>query len=303
MRLIQLLSEEEWLKERRNGIGASEIGKVMGVSPWGSPLSVYLEKVEGIEKEKNIAMEVGLALEPALRKFFIRWMKENEGIDIEIPAAEDFIGPALYAHADHPLVRCSPDGIFYHPVFEQEVGVEYKTASEWSKDQWEGDGLPDDYYLQCQQSLAVTGYQYWYIAYLIGNREFNAKRVPRNEAIISMIIEQINTFWAAHVIPKAPPPPGGLEADTAILGKLYQAQEDSTIDLSHMQEAYDKYKALSEQEKDLKKQKDALKQQFMFEMKENTLGLVNGKKVRWGMVAGFEVKARYQEPYRKFQVY
>lgn len=35
----------EWLAYRRTGIGASEVGSVLGVCPWKSPVDVWLEKM------------------------------------------------------------------------------------------------------------------------------------------------------------------------------------------------------------------------------------------------------------------
>lgn len=34
----------EWLEWRRNGIGATDVAGILGVSPWASPWSVWADK-------------------------------------------------------------------------------------------------------------------------------------------------------------------------------------------------------------------------------------------------------------------
>ena len=36
-----------WLAQRRNGIGASDIAAVLGISPWKTPLQLYMDKRGG----------------------------------------------------------------------------------------------------------------------------------------------------------------------------------------------------------------------------------------------------------------
>ena len=41
---IKGMSREQWLKERKRGVGGSDVGKVLGVSEWGTAVDVWLEK-------------------------------------------------------------------------------------------------------------------------------------------------------------------------------------------------------------------------------------------------------------------
>ena len=38
------MTHEEWLKERKNGIGGSDAGAICGLNPYRSPLAVYQDK-------------------------------------------------------------------------------------------------------------------------------------------------------------------------------------------------------------------------------------------------------------------
>ena len=41
---IKGMSRDQWLAERKCGVGGSDVGKVLGVSEWGTAVDVWLEK-------------------------------------------------------------------------------------------------------------------------------------------------------------------------------------------------------------------------------------------------------------------
>ena len=91
---------EEWLKERSNGIGSSEVSVIMGLNPWKTPYELYHEKVTGESTFKgNEATDHGTKTEPEARKYF-----------------EDMTGKTvkevgLVIDNDRPYLRVSPDGM------------------------------------------------------------------------------------------------------------------------------------------------------------------------------------------------
>ena len=62
-----------WLLARRQGITGTDVGKIMGVSNWGTIMDVYQDKIFGKEIPDNENMLWGRVLEPALpiRVFFL----------------------------------------------------------------------------------------------------------------------------------------------------------------------------------------------------------------------------------------
>ena len=81
------------------------------------------------------------------------------------------------------------DGVCEHPDLGNCV-FEAKTASAYRESEW-NDAIPDEYILQVQHYLAVTGYMGAYIAVLIGGntfRSFRWKFIERDEELISMLI-------------------------------------------------------------------------------------------------------------------
>jgi predicted phage-related endonuclease len=52
-----------------------------------------------------------------------------------------------------------------------------------------------EWYIQMQHYMAVTGWDMWHLAVLIGNRQFLWYDVPRDQEWIDMIIEKETEFW------------------------------------------------------------------------------------------------------------
>ena len=63
------MNREEWLNERRSGIGGSDAAAVMGLNPWKSPLDVYLDKTgQLMESPDNPALYWGRVLEEVVAR-------------------------------------------------------------------------------------------------------------------------------------------------------------------------------------------------------------------------------------------
>lgn len=291
------MPREEWLTARRQGIGGSDAAAILGLDPWKSALAVYYEKIDGRQGEDSLAMELGRELEPFLRRKFQQWLQENEGCQADVRQE-----PFILQHSDYPFLLANIDGWFTHPELGP-CGLELKTAGEFQREHWDDDEIPDRYYIQVQHYLAVTGLHNFYIGYLIGNRLFNAKRVPRHETVIGELTRRLQNFWENHILAGVPPAPAGLDCDTDILKKLYpQENGDPAIMLPHMQEQYDAYKTLKKQEKELGLKLESIKQLFMSEMKEAQVALVGRKKITWKTI---ERKGYTVAPtsYRSLRIY
>jgi putative phage-type endonuclease len=64
---------DEWLEQRRHGIGGSDAAAALGLSPWKTPLSLYLEKTGDARPFRdNESMLWGRVLEPAIRAEYTR---------------------------------------------------------------------------------------------------------------------------------------------------------------------------------------------------------------------------------------
>ena len=281
------ITHEEWLTWRKKGIGGSDVSALLGLNPWRSPLALYYDKVgENEDEEESIAMQLGKELEPFLRQKFEKWMLKNEGLTVEVEEE-----PFMMQHPEYEWALANIDGKFEHPE-KGLCGLELKTTNEFAKNLWEDDELPVYYYFQIQWYMGVTGIETFYVGYLIGNRKFDAKEIPRNDEVIAEMFRQAKDFWHDHVLAETPPAPIGLGSDTDTLKKLYPEEDGQVVELHEYQDKRDKYKKLMKQKAELEKEIEAIKQQFMAAMGESEVAIVGDRKVTWKTVSrkGFTVK-------------
>ena len=275
-------TREEWLKHRQHGIGGSDIASMLGINPFHSPLALYWDKVSNIEidEEENVPAEVGIALEPFMKKKLIKWLAKNEGREVMIHDCK-----YILQHHTNPLALANVDGI---PEFEDgELCVaEYKTTSERNYKLWEGDNIPDYYYLQTQWYLYTTGLEICYLAFLIGNRKFDVKIIERNNAVIEQLVKQTKDFWEDFIIPRIPPSPDGSISSGQTIKRMYPEEEaGKIIDITNMenQKLIEQLDAIKNMAKNLKKEQDEKKQLFQVQMGDAEQAICGEKMINWKM--------------------
>ena len=187
---------EDWLAYRKQGIGGSDASVVCGISRYKSPIELWMEKTDQIPaQEAGEAAYWGTLLEPFVREEFTK----RTGIEVEHTNQ-------ILQSEEHPFMLANLDGTCMHPEYGPCI-FEAKTASAYKAGEWE-DTIPDEYQLQIQHYMSVTGYKGAYIAALIGGNSFKWKFVERDEELISMLIELESDFWN-HVQDLTPPPLDG----------------------------------------------------------------------------------------------
>ena len=146
---------EGWLTYRRKGIGGTDIGAILGLSPWNSPLSIFLGKTgqNPPPKPTTQAMEWGTFLEPKIAADFRRDTNTLDlltGLDIATAfpgRASGWAGHTIVQHASYDYLLGTPDG--FAPRSRR--GLEIKTAG-FKGDEWgvQGtDAIPEHYLVQC----------------------------------------------------------------------------------------------------------------------------------------------------------
>lgn len=164
--LIETGTEAGWLAARREGVTASEIAVVMGLSPYDSPFALYHRKRGDLpEVEDSDAMERGRVLEPYIAEKFA-------ALRPEFTLLGD--GRQLYAHPDRPWQMATPDRFVYeaqgHPsIWDPLVAVLETKTDAGGDDGWGEDGsdqIPVHYRCQVLQQCDVLGVKRWYVACL-----------------------------------------------------------------------------------------------------------------------------------------
>jgi predicted phage-related endonuclease len=182
---------------------------------------------------------------------------------------------------------------------------EAKTASAYKASEWE-DTIPDEYMLQVQHYMAVTGYRGTYIAALIGGNSFKWKFVERDEELISMLIELESNFWH-HVEELTVPPLDGSTASAKFLAdrfhdsipKSHITLPDTAADLlAQYDEACEQLEIVTERKQ---KAENLLKEM----MGENEVGTTGDRIVTWKSVSqerldSKTLKAEHPALYKKY---
>lgn len=125
-------------------------------------------------------------------------------------------------------MQANLDGICTDPNYGECI-FEAKTASAFKAGEWEN-AIPDEYMLQIQHYMAVTGFKAAYIAVLIGGNTFRWRLVERDEELIAMLVQLEAEFWDC-VKNDTPPLLDGSEATAKFLAEKFVQSKKSQIKL------------------------------------------------------------------------
>lgn len=217
------MSRIEWLEARQRGIGGSDVAAIFKIHPYKSNLQLYLEKVGGwtIDEEASEAAEIGIEAEELVARLFMKRFKRDTGQPIKVQKVN-----AILQHKDFDFMLANLD----RKIVGENAGLECKTSSEWRRGEWDN-GAPPEYLLQVQHYMAVTGFDYMYLAVLIGGNKLRWQKIERDEELISDLIAGEKLFWEENVQKMVPPDPGGSSADTDCIKALYPTSTEKSIEL------------------------------------------------------------------------
>lgn len=212
------MSREEWVEARKKSIGGSDASTVVGLNPYASPYSLWAEKSGALppaDISDKEAVRLGTYLEPYVAMRF----SEETGKRVR---RENYI---LY-NEEYPWAHANVDRL----IIGEKSGLECKTTSELNMRKFRGGEYPANYYCQCMHYMAVTGYPKWYLAVLIGNREFKIFEIMRDDEEIAALMDAEQRFWEC-VKAGTPPSVDGSCATQEALEEIYHDNNES-IDLT-----------------------------------------------------------------------
>ncbi|GHU60615.1 hypothetical protein FACS1894171_2320 [Clostridia bacterium] len=196
------------------------------------------------------------------------------------------------------------DGVCRHPTYGTCV-FEAKTASAYRAAEWE-ESIPQEYMLQLQHYLSVTGYAGAYIAVLIGGNTFKWSFIKRDEELISKLIQWERDFWE-HVKSDIPPPLDGSEASAKYLKKRYpNSISHSKVRLPEAaKELIRQYEEACEKGDSFIEQKQRAENQLKEMLGENEIGTAGDRIITWKSISqerldGKALKADLPDLYNKY---
>jgi len=186
---------DAFLQARQRGLGGSDIGAILGISPFKTAVDVFLDKTN--PHPKDIQTELtrwGQALEPVIAQRFA----QDHGMKV--------IRPETSAqHPQHPWMIAHLDGIIVHDT----PGVlEVKNVNAFGAKAWGNEGsdeVPLPYVAQCAWYMAIKNYDYAVIAALFGGNDYREFRLERDRELEQHLIEKGQAFWFNHVLARCAP--------------------------------------------------------------------------------------------------
>lgn len=226
--------------ERRKGIGGSDVAVLLGLSPYKTPLDLWMEK-RGlwVDEFAGEAAAWGAIMEPIIIGEYAR--REHcpvlhRSVHGEIvpsgpvppSISVDFMAAAFLldtlVHPRHPWARGHIDGVALTAAGGKPSHiVEAKTADLRLEGHWGDEGtdeVPEYYLVQVMWYLWLADLDLAHLAVLIGGNRFRRYRIERDNALIDVMAEHAASFWS-RVENEDPPDPEPGERGAQSLTRLY----------------------------------------------------------------------------------
>lgn len=206
--IVRYNNREEWLEGRKKGIGASDVGTLLGLNKYNTPLRLW-NKIMGLTapEGESAAMSRGHRVEPLVASDFAA----ATGAIIDEGSAEDF-------HAvdnDKPWLRVSPDRMWWpagtpesERTMENALILECKTCTADITPDTVFDHFPY-WYAQIQYQMGVMGVQKAALGWIcVGNPNlpFDYLMLDFDEKYyLDTIVPTVDAFWNDNVLGGAQP--------------------------------------------------------------------------------------------------
>ena len=215
----ELADQDAFRAARRDGLYSTDSTAILQLSRWGSPLSVYRDKVEPIPPAEPASLQawLGWRLESTLAQLYAERYGKVSKRDAR-----------THEHPDVPFVKTHLDFTTGTAIRGDVVLVECKTRSQRSP-QWGPDGsgkVPPDVWTQVQHELMVTGASLARIPVLFGLHTFACFEVEPDPGFHAALLGELDRFWNEHVLPRKAPEPTAMPVDQA-WSKRHQQTDES----------------------------------------------------------------------------
>ena len=273
-------SPAAFLAERKTGIGGSDAGVILGLSPYKTPLDLAEEKLGRAALFKgNRFTEAGNRLENVIA----RWYADET--NSKVARANQ-----TFRLKEHPFVMAHID----RRVLNERKVLECKSADKWTMDKWGDSGtddVPDIYFIQVQHYLMFPNWETSDLAALIGGNDFRIYSIQPDDELHDMILQAEVRFWDIISRGDLPDPINGSDAY-----KSWPLDNSKAIYADYQVMEWDReLKRSLVSQKELEKKIDDLKTKIKCFMKDFTeLRDPDGKKIHtWKdqATSGFQEKA------------
>jgi len=242
---VDTQEKAKWLEERRNYIGASDVGKLLldtnghCVHPYGSPRDVWLDKKGLVDFEDNERTLMGILLEPVVCQRFLL-SGEQGSLTLTEPGTVQAPGPKAT-----PWHRCNPDRYIEELVtlvpgttlVTKEGGefraiLQIKTAGFFGAQGFGTEGtdeVPEWYLAQMQWELYCSGADLAILGLLYDTHLYQQFLVWRDNDLINHIIKCVDNFVNNYLVPDIQPPVSDHKSDKKWLNEQWEPKPTSQL--------------------------------------------------------------------------
>jgi len=194
---------------RRDCLGGTGISAILNKNKWTTReqlFDYYMALTDG-PKENNF-MEWGKRLEDPVD---IKYCDFNDEVTMDpvVEAEADLLPGHMCIHPEHHFLVGSPDRLVRknarYKVKNHKLGLEVtgikhgleiKTAYFFSKRNWEKKGIPEQYLIQCQFYMLITGLDKWDMAVLhCGTADYEQFTYEADPILHTEMVVEAKKFW------------------------------------------------------------------------------------------------------------
>jgi putative phage-type endonuclease len=211
-----MLINQDFSPDRTKYIGGSDIGAILGLSRFRSPLEVWMEKTgKAVKQLDSLPLRFGSFAEEFVASEYAR------ATGFELLHDE-----LIHIHPEHSFMCAHIDRFVLKSGSTTPSRIlECKTAnpfapfasSEWGE--VGSDEVPISYLCQCIWYMAITNLDRVDLAVLFGNSDFRIYEITRDRELEAIVIEKATIFWQEHVLKDIPPPAISEQDCHALFGK------------------------------------------------------------------------------------
>lgn len=273
-------SHEEWLEMRRLGIGSSDAPAVCNASKWGTPASVWANKVWHVEVEETQEMKIGKLMEPLIAGLYER---ETGRTLTTCPMLQSKDRPWQLANLD----RVTEDG--------DQRPVELKNSNSPNWGTTGSDAVPVGYFIQVHHQADVYPSEKVDIAALLHGSDFRTYEIEIVPAIVLRIRQIEADFWGLVESKEQPPFDFTHPTATELIQLLHPPVEGMGAEFPCGHQAVmmvEQFEECGKAIKDLQDQRATLKAQIIAAMGSSSVAsLPDGRIVRRKIVTRKEYTA------------
>lgn len=208
------------LARRAQGITATDVVALCGLSKYRSPLDVYLEKKGQGAGLTSTPARIGSRLEAVICDLYA----EEQGPDVVLKEM------GTCGHPTIPWALATPDREVlagWDDWLLEAKSRSYRTALDFGESGT--DQVPPDVLAQVHWQMFVTGRQRCDVALLVDAHDFRVYRVPADAEAADLLRETAERFWFDHVLAEVPPQVDGSESSHRFLAERFRSHTDELV--------------------------------------------------------------------------